>query len=392
MVPHIVICRGKNVYHATRNMSRRTPRQERSDVRGYNKRQRDFANRERDGAEEHERRVRLGLADIEQRVGPQNSTAGEMKDSLQKIRGEPAIARLVSDFLPEARDRSHLNPPDYGSFLDPVHRDMVCLPTGDTFRTKPDPVSGCGPFTTLQNASQCCEQNDMVFCANVAAVMRGAKYSASIAGTGGRVAREIHRWMQTYKLNMLPHTKEVSVDSSKDDDLEIFKLAVLVKTRVTINVGVHRSRQLLDPGIEELTGIVHVRANANAPGASVEFGSFADIIRTRFQFKKMVVHCPLDTPGLTVFGVAAALHNSGYPTNAEIEFGLPVAIGVEEVGQLLMNLGGPAWVDRPRRHSGPIRKTSTSIMNTVVHGSTALDYDFPQNRITIIKTSRTEYL
>ncbi|CAM9588224.1 unnamed protein product [Ectocarpus sp. 13 AM-2016] len=366
-------------------MSQRTPRQERWDIRGYNKRQRDFANRERDGDEEAARRRRLGLADIEQRVGPQNSTAAEIKDNLQKIRGEPAIGRLLSEFLPEARDRSHLNPSDYGSFIDPVHRDRVCLPTGDTFRTNPDPVSGCGPFTTLLNASQCCEQDDLVFCANVAAVMRRAGYSAAIGLLGGRVVREIHKWMHTYKLDMLPPTKEVSVDSSKDDDLEIFKLAVLVESGVTINVGVHRPRQVLDPGIEVLGGIVHVRANANAPGASVRFSSFANIIRTKFQFKKMVVHCPLDTTGLTVGDVATAINRAKYPTDAEIEFGLPVAFGVQAVGQALPN-NFPAWVDRPRRHNGPIRKRSNSIVGIVLNHSTALSYDLQRNRITISKT------
>ncbi|CAN0451523.1 unnamed protein product, partial [Ectocarpus sp. 12 AP-2014] len=225
-----------------RKMSQRTPRQERFDIRGYNKRQRDFANRERDGEEEAARRRRLGLADIEQRVGPQNSTEGELRANLQQIRGEPAIGRLLSEYLPEARDRTHLNLSDYGSFIDPEHRHHLCLPTDNTFRTNPDPESGCGPFTTL-HASRCCEQDDLVFCANVAAVMRRAGYNAIVAGLGGRVAREIHRWMQTYRLDLLPPTKEVSVDSSKDDDLEIFKLAVLVETSVTINVGVHLPRQ-----------------------------------------------------------------------------------------------------------------------------------------------------
>ncbi|AAK14437.1 unnamed protein product [Ectocarpus sp. 4 AP-2014] len=371
-------------------MSRRTPRQERWDIRGYNKRQRDFANRERDGDEEAARRHRLGLHDIDRRVGPQNSPAAERADALQKIRGEPAIGRLLSEFLPEARDRSHLNPSDGGSFVDPVHRDIVCLPTGNTFRTNPDPISGCGPFAT-PNALQCCEQNDLVFCANVAAVMRGAGYSASLGRLGGRVAREIHQWMQTYKLDMLPPTKEVYVDLSKDDDLEIFKLAVLVTTDVTINVGVHQPRQVLDPGIEVLQGIVHVRANANAPGASVRFSSFADIIRTKFQFKKMVVHCPLDMTGLIVADVATVINDATYTTDAEIEFGLPAAVGVQAVGQALLN-NFPRWVDRRRRHLGPIRKQRAHSSDKVMHYSTALSYDLQRNRITISKTFKMEVL
>lgn len=373
-----------------KKMSRRSPRQERVDIRGYNKRQREFANRERDGDEEAVRRHRLGLDDIDQRVGPQNSQAAERADALQIIRGEPAIGRLLAEFLPEARDRSHLNPSDGGSFVDPANRDTLCLPTGNTFRTNPDPISGCGPFATL-TALQCCEQNDLAFCANVAAVMRDAGYEASTGRIGGRVAREIHMWMQTYKLNMLPTTKEVSVDSSNSDDLEIFKLAVLMTTHVTINVGVHQPSQVLDPDTQELRGIVHVRANANAPEASVIFSSFAVIISSKFQFKKMVVHCLLDTTGLTVVDVATAINNIAYIKEAEIEFGLPVAIGVQAVGQALLD-NFPRWIDRPRRHNGPIWKDSRSSADMILHLSTALTYDLQHNRITISKAIRPQLL
>lgn len=373
-------------------MSRRTPRQERGDIRAYNKRQREFANRKRDGNAEAARRQRLGLDDIDRHIGPQNSLAAERTDALQRIRREPAIGRLLSEFLPEARDRSHLNPSDGGSFVNPENRDALCLPTGNTFRTNPDPISGCGPFATL-DALQCCEQNDLAFCANVAAVMRDAGYGASLDRRGGRVAREMHKWMRTYKLDMLPVTKEVTVDLSTNDGLEIFKLAVLMTTHVTINVGVHQPGQVLDPGIEELRGIVHVRANANAPGASVGFISFADIIRSKFEFEKLVIDCPLAPNGLTAIGVAIIINGvrARNITRAEIEFGLPMAIQVQAVGQALVD-NFPRWSDRPRRHNGPIRENSTSSPDMVLHFSTALTYDLQRNRITISKTYKARFL
>lgn len=227
--------------------------------------------------------------------------------------------------------------------------------------------------------------------ANVAAVMRGAGYSASLGRLGGRFASEIHKWMQTYKLHLIPPTKEVSIDTSNNDDLEIFKLAVLVTTDVTINIGVHQPRQALDQDIEVLRGIVQVCANAATPGASVSFNSFADIIRSKIQFTKMVVHCPVDTTGFNVVSVASVINNANYPTNAEIEFGLPVAIGVQSVGQVLVN-NFPTWEERPRRHNGPIRKKSRSDSDMVLHYSTALSYDIQENRITITKTYRTELI
>ena len=104
------------------------------------------------------------------------------------------------------------------------------------------------------------------------------------------------------------------------------------------------------------------------------------------QLKKLVVHGPLDMTGRTVEDVASAIDLAVYPQNAEIEFGLPVAFGVQQVGQALLNNYPASWVDRPRRHNGPIRKYSRNSDDMFVDIFTALSYDLQRNRITISKT------
>lgn len=178
-------------------MSDNRDRDARAIARGFYKRQREFDNRERDRHEEAARRQRNGLADIDQDAGPQNSPAALRTEALRRIRGEPAIGNTISEFLPEALDRSHLNLSDAGSFVDFPNRDALCLSTGSTFRTNPDPTTGCGPFAAT-DALGCCEQSDLGFCADVAAIMRGRAYPI-INNTGGRIVREIQKWMTTYR-------------------------------------------------------------------------------------------------------------------------------------------------------------------------------------------------
>lgn len=355
-------------------------RDARAIARGFNKRQREFDNRERDRNEEAARRQRLGLHDIDQDAGPQNSPAALRTAALRRIRGEPAIGNTISEFLPEAHDRSHLNLSDAGSFVDLANRDALCLPTGNTFRTNPDPISGCGPFATLDDL-QCCKQNDLAFCADVAAIMRGRAYPI-INNKGGRIAREISKWMQTYSMHMIPLTKEVTVDTSLSDGRQLLKLAILMDTNVTLNIMVSNQNENLDSGLSDVRG--HVNVRASVAGASVSFASLDAIANKFLNFKKIVVHCEVDMGTSGANDVAQMIENMRYQTLdvSEIEFPLPAQIPVDSIGPLLINLGATflaTWVDRPRRHDGPVWKVRLGSRTY----TTSVGYDLRDNRITV---------
>lgn len=359
----------------------RRNRDARAIARGFSKRQREFDNRVRDRNEESARRQRNGLPDIDPDVGPQNSPAALRTDALRRIRGEPAIGNIISEFLPEARDRSHLNLPDTGSFVNFANRDALCLPTGNTFRTNPEPTTGCGPFAT-PDALECCAQSDLEFCADVAAIVRGRPYAFMI-NDGGRIVREIGEWMTTYKVHMIPLAKQVSVDTSLSDGLQILKLAILMKTDVTLNLMVSHRNENLDIGLSDVRGHVHVRASV--PGASVSFASVKAIARNFLFFKSLVVHCEMDmgtSDADDVVDMIRIMCISSTFDVSEVEFPLPVQIPVDSLGPLLINHGttmGTNWVDRPRRHDGPLWRYRYSGRTF----STSVTYDLRDNRINV---------
>lgn len=357
-------------------------RDARAIARGFDKRQREFDNRDRDRADEAARRQRLGLPDIDQEAGPHNSPAALRSDALRRIRGEPSIGHTISEFLPDAHDRSRLNLADAGSFVDVADRDALCLPTGTTFRTNPDPTTGgCGPFAAA-DALQCCEQSDLEFCADVAAIMRG-RVRPITNNRGGRIAREILKWMTTYRLNMIPPTKQVSVNTSLEDDRQALKLAILVETSVTLNIMVNHPNENLDVGLGDVRGHVHVRASV--PGASVSFASVRDIANKILRVTKLVIHCDIEMGTLGADDVVRLLNRVRYRTIGvtELEFPLPVGIPVESLGPLLIDLGvilGVNWVDRPRRHDGPIWRDALSLSATRF---VAVGYDLRDNRVNV---------
>ncbi|CAM9101271.1 unnamed protein product, partial [Sphacelaria rigidula] len=306
------------------------------------------------------------------------------RKGLRSIRDEPALGKLISEYLPEARDRSHLadlNPTDGMSFVNPRNREVICLPTENTFRTNPDKGTGCGPFAS-KNAWNCCEQTDTEFCAKVAAVMEQGrdKFDVRYGLThrifnNGRIVREIRDWMKTHNI---PLSTEVSLDTAKDDDMKILKLAVFVRTSVTINNTVNQPSENLDESMSNLRSIIHVRApeGGDNTGATVSFVSFRRIAQDFGKRRKLVIHCPVDMTGFGADNVVAMISGARFTTlnTFEYEFPLPLTIPVKSLGPLLI-ASYPGWVDRPRRHDGPIFDNN--------HERVEVNYDLTRNRICV---------
>lgn len=306
---------------------------------------------------------------------------------LRSIRDEPHIGKQISEYLPEAGDRSRLidlNPIEGGSFVKPDNRDVICLPEGDTFRTNPDKVTGCGPFASL-DAWNCCEQTDLAFCSKVAAVMRKGVDTFNHGGgmthrvfNNGRIVREIRDWMQTYKLHLIPFNTEVSVDTTNDDDVKVLKLAMFVKSSITMNIMVSQQSEDLDASLKKLNGIIHVRAPASGAntGATVSFQSVRQIAAYFGSRRKLIIHCPVDMAGFNANSVVHLINIAQYTTLSEFEyeFPLPLTIPVRSLGPLLI-ASTQGWVNRPRRHDGPVFDTPNVRVEVA--------YDLGENRILV---------
>lgn len=351
-------------------------RESRAIARGFNKRQRDFDNRPRDLDAQEATRRRNNLPDPA--LGPRNSPEEEQRerriDGLRSIRGEPAIAHSISEFLPEARDRSHLNRADAGSFVDPVHREVLCLPTGGTFRSNPDPESGCGPFTTV-DALQCCVQEDLDFCVKVAAILRRRRFQESGLESAGRIAKEILEWVQENNPDLILNTEEVELDTSRAGDVQLQDFALLVRTSAPLEISINRPNEMLHPYLRRVGGTIRVRAAFNTV-ATLSFASLRNLVTQSGMRASVIIDCPVNMGGHGVHDVANMIITSARAImhDIEYEFDVPFAIPVRDVGQQILAIDASGrWVDRPRRHNGPMYDYGRS--------RTVVSYDIQRNRI-----------
>jgi hypothetical protein len=364
-------------------MSDTSAREKRAIARGFLKREREFNERERDLDAEAERRQRLGLPGIEQSVGP----AERREKAMSNIRNEHNIGHFISEYLPTARDRSNLVPDHtrHGFLTYRENRDTICLPGGNTFRTNPDAGIGCGPFAS-RDALDCCVQTDLDFCANVAAVMRETNFHPySTTEPEWRLLYEMHDWMYAHHLDLLPPTKEVTVNTSDNDGLQVLKLATRVGSSATLNIVVNEANHDLDVGITNLEGIVCVRAGAN--GASVSFASVERIVTGDNHIrscKKLFVHCPIEVFNLN--DVVGMINSEPRELRSMYELQLPFAIPVTAVGQGLLQtpLSNTPWVARAEQHDGPIWKHAHNFpWSQTRYEELKTSYDIERNRISV---------
>lgn len=289
----------------------------------------------------------------------------------RKIRGEPGIGIRAAGFL-GARDRTNLH---LGlRMIDTCDRDKICLPTGDVFRTLPQDDTGCGSFTSL-DATECCVQDDIHFCANVAAIMRDAFEPDQAGG----IVQKMYAWIRTVKTEHIPENMEVTIQPWKADHQLLLELAMLVQATVTLNIEVRLPNEDLNVGFSKLASDVHVRASEI--DATVSFDSMANILTNDMlngTIQKLLIHCPLDMTGVDIQHVVDLINECDQYAGVEYAFTLPPAIPVRAVGAQLIDsphLGVP-WVARPRRHNGP--------KWTEFHRSKEVGYDLDQNRITVV--------
>lgn len=254
-----------------------------------------------------------------------------------RIRGEPAIAGNISQFLPRAQDRSRLV--DGNRFLlSPLDSDRACLPSAGTFRTN-QTTDGCGPWTSLDINGNCCVQSDLNFLSSVAAIMNGAAFHWS----ENRITREIWRWMVAVHPLVLPASNEIDVNLAQAGSSDaLLKLAVNVRTAVFMHVGLSQPNQNFGTAhtydLDELNGTVRLYPGSN--GASVSFSSINHSISDFTNIRRLIVDCPIDLPAGTdasdVADIINGLRWTRYGT-FQYELSLPPAIPVQSVGHELVN-------------------------------------------------------
>lgn len=172
------------------------------------------------------------------------------------------------------------------------------------------------------------------------------------------------------------------MDTSLSDGLQLLKLAILVETNVALNIMVSHQNENLDIGLCDVRG--HVNVRGSVPGASVSFASVRAIARKFLFLKKLVVHCEVDMGTSDANDVVDLIGSMRYKTLdvCEIEFPLPMHIPVDSLGPLLINQGMNVfmnWVDRPRRHDGPLWTYSTLGRTHSIE----VGYDLRDNRVKV---------
>ena len=365
---------------------------------GDSRRKRDLRAAERDiRRAKEERRIRYNFSTR----GPQNP-----KEARKAIRDTHDLGREISEYLPEAKDRSKLLPYLTHSTLEPPPtqdmRHTICLPKNNTvFRTQKD-ASGCGPFVSQEDENELCctQQSDSVLCASVFAILNGTTQSIlRDPHRVGRIEREMYAWMKELNPGMLPVFPVVNIDTDGGaGDEALMKLAIKTRTSARIEIGLHLENQ--DLPVYPYQGEIHahddtvaslrgdVRIYAHTLEASLSFDAFRRILRMPL-CRELRIDCPIDCTNINEHDVAelvgwspAFMINSNHDTFS-LQFGLPDTLQVMLVGAELIGLEPPLiqWYPRPGFDNGP---TSTCVRDGEVEPLyvTTCDY-LTGNRICI---------
>ena len=339
------------------------------DIKRYG---REFENRPRDFLAEQQRRSLYNFGTN----GPQNP-----KEARKAIRDTHEVGREISEYLPEAKDRSKLLPHLTHSTLEPPPaqdmRHTICLPKNNTvFRTQKD-ASGCGPFVSQEDGNELCctQQSDSVLCASVFAILNGTTQSIlRDPQRVGRIEREMYAWMKELNPGMLPAFPVVNINTGGGaGDEALIRLAVRTKTSVRFEMGLHLQNQdlpyysyvsevfpyMFRDTIRILTG--DVRIYAHELGASLSFDAFLESVDLT-SCREVCIDCPIDCNNRDEVDVAEAIglaksfyKNSRHDTFL-LRFGLPNAISVFSVGTELLQNTPPTetqWQQRTGIMNGP---------------------------------------
>ena len=340
------------------------------DIKRYD---REFENRPRDFSAEQQRRSLYNFGTN----GPQNP-----KEARKAIRDTHEVGREISEYLPEAKDRSKLLPYLTHSTLEPPPaqdmRHTICLPKNNTvFRTQKD-ASGCGPFVSQEDGNElCCTQlSDSALCASVFAILNGtSREMLQDPQRVGRIEREMYAWMKELNPGMLPAFPVVNINTGGGaGDEALIRLAVKTETSARIEIGLHLQNQDLPryPYVPELFPFLHfhdtinklsgdVRIYAHELGASLSFDAFSESVDVT-SCREVCIDCPIDCNNRDEFDVAETIRlatrfymNSRHDTFL-LRFGLPNAISVFSVGAELLGNTPPTqtqWQQRTGIMNGP---------------------------------------
>lgn len=317
-----------------------------------------------------QRRIRYNLSPS----GPQNP-----KEARRAIRDTHELGRKISEYLPEAKDRSKLLPYLTHSTLEPPPsqdmRHTICLPKYNTvFRTQKD-ASGCGPFANQESENElCCTQlRDSVLCASVFAILNGTEEEAlRDPARVGRIEREMYAWMKEVNPGMLPPFPLVNIDTDGGaDDEALMKLAIKTWTSARIEIGLHLENQDLPvyPDHQQLHSDNHtvatlrgdVRIYGHTLDASLSFDAFRTMLDMPL-YRECRIDCDIDCTNIDEYDVAEVvgwsavfMAKSNHDTFS-LQFGLPNTLQVMLVGARLLGLAPPhvQWHARPGFYNGPM--------------------------------------
>ena len=308
-----------------------------------------------------------------------------------KIRSKPVIGYNISQFLSQTSDRSQLAEsknkglgrrryPYEGFLVHPDDKDKICIPSGDVFRTHPDPEEGCAPFTVAEQGGTCCVQTDLVFCAAVAAIIRGREEDVDdfFPREIPRIPNEIYMWLSERKPQLLLPDHEVRVDTSTSDGRQLIDFAISMSTDTPIRLELHQPNQILPENISHLRGRVTVDVGGTGVG-SLNFTSLRDIVQNGSTLRNLSIDCAVDIPAAQdEHHVAAMIYNFQSwesAINFQFSFPLPQRIPVQSVGQVLAGFNG--WSARPGPEEGPIREHEDG-------EQTSTTFDLARNRIIVL--------
>ena len=300
------------------------------------------------------------------------------KEARKAIRDTHELGREISEYLPEAKDRSKLLPYLTHSTLEPPPaqdmRHTICLPKDNTvFRTQKD-ASGCGPFVSQEEENELCctQQSDSVLCASVFAILNGTTQRVlRNPYKVGRIEREMYAWMKELNPGMLPIFPVVNINTDGGaGDEALMKLAIKTWTSARIEIGLHLENQDLptypyqgeidahDDTVAHLRG--DVRIYGHELGASLSFDAFRTMLDMPL-CRELRIDCSIDCTNINEYHVAELvgwsplfMASSNHDTFS-LQFGLPDTLQVMLVGVELLGLEEPhiQWYARPGFYNGP---------------------------------------
>lgn len=326
------------MFPGLKGMQNKQDRDSRQARRNWQRDDRIFEKRVRFVDEEAVARERLGLDDKRELpiYSHREMKRRRQRETRRMMWDKPSVGTMVAQYLGDARDRSRFTMAAERGKPFGYAKNDVCVPdTADgnnIFRTIPDPITGCAPFTNTDR--ECCVQDDLQFLAAVAALIGDAEVDCP---RGCRIEKEIFLWMSTVNPQIVATRQPVEVDTSTPRGMALFELAAHIVTSCSIVLLVREPNQVLHrPRLDFLVGDVNVRAMAGS-AATLSFESLLFIITDNCLSSELTIDCPVEMNAATgVHELTQTIDSVDYQHSSKIRFVLPDDIPVQTVMQELV--------------------------------------------------------